>query len=165
MNFPYGPAMRLVPERSPFLQIVSVFGGFFVGPWAALQAGLYLVPESGLVHSVGVLAFALIFVGGTLLWTGVGIASVVVSGLWRLARGRRPGPPSLQPSDRIVPPGYRAYVFLGPAAGAAVGLLAGVATDLSIVGAFSVWTILGTLYGLLLWAAAHHGYLPFFEPQ
>ena len=157
--------MRLVPQRSPLLQIVAVFGGFFVGPWVALQTGLYLVPESGLVHSVGVLAFALVFVGGTLLWTGIGIASVLVEGLWRLVRGRRPGHASPQRSDRVVPPGSRAFIFLGCGAGAAVGLLAGAVTELTLVDALGTWTTLGTLYGLLLWASAHHGYLPFFEPE
>jgi hypothetical protein len=27
------------------------------------------------------------------------------------------------------------------------------------------WVSVGALYGLSLWAAARHGYLPFFEPQ
>src|SRR5690606_2494551 len=97
--------MRLVPQRSPVLQIAAVFGGFFVGPWSALQAGLYLAPASDLVQSAGVFTFALVFVGGTLLWTGFGIATVGIRGLWRLAHGRRPGPASARPSDRLVPPG------------------------------------------------------------
>jgi len=36
---------------------------------------------------------------------------------------------------------------------------------MTILGAVTAWTVVGALYGLLLWAAAHHGYLPFFEPQ
>jgi multidrug transporter EmrE-like cation transporter len=63
-----------------------------------------------------------------------------------------------------VPPGYRAYVVLGCGAGVAVGLLAAAVTQLTIPVATAAWTGVGALYGLLLWAAAHHGYLPFVEP-
>jgi hypothetical protein len=157
--------MRLVPERSPWLQLATVFGAFLLGPWAGLQTGLYLVPESDFVQTVSVFAFALVFVGGTLVWSGIGIGSVVLSFLWSLVRGRRPGPVSPQPSDRFVPPGYRAYIVLGFCAGGVVGLLAGIATEMTILGAVAAWTVVGALYGLLLWAAAHHGYLPFFEPE
>lgn len=156
--------MRYVPERSPLFQIVAVFGGFLLGPWAALQTGLLLAPESGVVHTVSVFAFALVFAGGSLLWAGIGIVTVVGRGLWSLARGRRPGPPSLQVSDRIVPPGYRAYVVLGCIAGVGVGLVAGLVTGLSIVQGVAAWTGVGLLYGMLLWALAHYGYLPF-DPE
>lgn len=157
--------MRLVPERPASLQILTVFGGLLLGPWAALRTGLYLAPESDLVHTASVLGFALVFVGGTLFWAGLGIATVVLGGLWNLVRGRRPGPASLGTSDRIVPPGYRAYPVLGCGAGLLVGLLAGAVTDLPIRTAAAVWALLGLVYGGLLWAAAHHGYLPFPEPE
>jgi hypothetical protein len=149
--------MRRVPERSPWLQLATVFGAFLLGPWAGLQTGLLLAPQSDVVQTVSVFAFALVFLGGTLVWTGVGIASVVLGGLWNLVRGRWPGPASLQPSDRFVPPGYRAYIVLGCGAGGAVGLLAGIVTGLTIFEAAAAWTVVGALYGLLLWAAAHHG--------
>lgn len=147
--------MRTVPERSPILQILAVFGGFLLGPWVALQIGLRLAPESGLVHTVSVFAFVLVFVGGTLLWSGVGIATTVAG---RLSRGRRP---RSQGTGRIVPPGYRSYVVLGCGAGAAVGLVAGVATSMTVGAAVAVWTVVGAAYGMLLWLAAHQGYLPF----
>jgi hypothetical protein len=157
--------MRLVKERPPLLQILVVFGGFLVGPWASLQASLYLVPDSDLVQTVSVFAFTLVFVGGTLFWAGFGIASVVVAAVWRLVRGRLPGSPAPDAGDRIVPPGYRIYLILGCGAGLAVGLLAGVATDLTIETAMATWTMMGAAYGWLLWLAAHHGYLPFPEPE
>ena len=86
--------MRRVRERSPWLQLAVVFGGFVIGPYVALQVGRQLTPESELVQSLSVFAFALVFVGGTLLWTALGLG-----------------------------------------------------------------------YGWLLWAAAHHGYLPFLAPE
>ena len=99
--------MRVVPERSPWLQIVTVFGGLLVGPFAGLQLSRALVPTSGLVETASIFGFALVFVGGTLLWMGIGVAVVVVRALWSLLRGPAPGPDSIEPTDRIVPPGYR----------------------------------------------------------
>lgn len=58
-----------------------------------------------------------------------------------------------------------AAVFLGAFVGVGVGLLAGAVTELTIPAAAGAWTLLGTGYGLALWAAAHHGYLPFPEPE
>lgn len=157
--------MRVVPERSPWLQIVTVFGGFLLGPYTGLRIGLALTPESDLVQTMSVFGMALIFVGGLLLWMGLGIVTVVVSFLWRVVRGRRPGPAKLDAADRLVPPGYRAFVIVGVVMGALVGLLAAVATDLTLAPALSVWTLAGLAYGLVLWTAAHHGYLPFPEPE
>jgi hypothetical protein len=64
-----------------------------------------------------------------------------------------------------VPPGYRIYVVLGVLLGLGVGLLAGLATDLVIVAALGAWGGLGLGYGAVLYAAAHHGYLPCPEPE
>ena len=156
--------MRLVPERSPWLQLATVFGGFLIGPLMALQAGRLLVPESELVQNVGVFAFALVFVGGTLLWAGVGIATVVIRFFWCVIRGRLPAGARATAAEALVPPGYRVYLILGCGAGVIVGVLAGAATELTLLVGTAVWTALGLAYGWLLWAAAHHGYLPFLEP-
>jgi hypothetical protein len=156
--------MRLVPVRSPWLQVVAVFGGFLIGPWVALQVGRYLVPESELVQTVSVFAFALIFVVGTLLWAGVGIATVVIGFFMNLIRGRLPAAARATDAEALVPPGYRAYLIIGFGAGVTVGVLAGLATELSLFVGTGVWTALGLAYGWLLWVAAHYGYLPFLEP-
>jgi hypothetical protein len=156
--------MRVVEERSRWLQIVAVFGGFFIGPFVALRVAMRLVPESDLVQTIGVLAFAAVFAGGAAIWLGLGLAAVVVRFFASLVRGRPPAPEALGSNDRLVPPGYRAFVVLGLGAGLAVGVLAGVATELSLPVATATWTLLGLGYGLLLWAAAHHGYLPF-DPE
>lgn len=156
--------MRVVPERAPWRQIVTVFGCFLVGPWAGLETALRLAPDSDLLQTVTVVSLMAVFVGGAVIWCGLGIAVVVVTGVWRLVRGRGLGPEELRPSDTVVPPGYRVFPLLGCLAGVTVGLLAGALTDLSLVQGVSAWT-LGFLYGLLLWTAAHHGYLPFPEPE
>lgn len=160
--------MRHVPERPASLQIGAVFGLFFLGPWAALQTGLILAPESEIVHTTSVLAFVMVFVVGTLSWAGIGTMALIPRALrTRLRRGTAAPPVSAPsgPAGMVVPPGYRAYVVLGVAAGFTVGVLAGVVTDLTILRATSAWVLVGASYGLLLWAAAHHGYLPFRDPD
>jgi hypothetical protein len=157
--------MRVIPERSPWAQLAAVVAGFFVGPFSGLRLALWLAPDSDLVQTVSVFAFASVFVGGMLVWMGLGLVVVVVSGLANLVRGRRPGPPSLRSGDRIVPPGYRSFVILGFLLGCATGLLAGLATGLSVGAAVLAWASVGIGYGLLLSAAAHFGLLPFPEPE
>jgi hypothetical protein len=156
--------VRVVPGRSPWLQLLATFGGCFVGPFAALRVSMTLVPESDLVQTASVVAFALVFAGGAVIWLGLGLAAVVLSFFWNLIRGRAPGRAALGPSDRTVPPGHLAFIVLGVAAGFTVGLLAAVATQLSSVTALAAYTALGLGYGWLLWGAAHHGYLPF-DPE
>lgn len=157
--------MRHVPARSPWLQLVAVFGGFLLGPWAAIQTSARLVPGSEFVQTTGALAFVLVFVGGTLLWAGLGILTLVVGGVWRVARGRAYAAAPLPRAALAVPPGYGAYIVLGIGAGFMVGVLAGVVSALTIATATAAWTTVGGLYGALLWLAAHHGYFPFREPE
>lgn len=160
--------MRHVPERPASLQIGAVFGLFFLGPLAALQASLILTPESEIVHTASSLAFVLVFVIGTLSWAGIGAMSLIPRALRaRLRRGTaaQAGSTPSGPPGMVVPPGYRAYVVLGFVAGVMVGVLAGIITDLTIPRATFAWVLVGASYGLLLWAAARHGYLPFREPE
>lgn len=160
--------MRHVPERRASLQIAAVFGLFVLGPWAALQASRILAPGSEIVHTASALAFVLVFVGGTLAWAGMGALALIPHGLRNHLRRWTAEPPASPPSGppgMVVPPGYRAYLVLGFAAGVMVGVLAGIVTDLTIVRATVAWVLVGGSYGLLLWAAAHHGYLPFRDPE
>lgn len=160
--------MRQVPERPASLQIGAVFGLFFLGPWAALQASRILAPGSEIVQTVSALAFVLVFVVGTLTWAGIGAMALIPHGLRRRLRHTAAPPPASTPSGAagtVVPPGYRAYVVLGLAAGVTIGALAGIATDLTIPRATIGWVLVGGAYGLLLWAAAHNGYLPFRDPE
>ena len=156
--------MRVVPVRSAWLQLAAVFGGFLLGPYGALRLSASLAPGSDLVQTLAVFGFALIFVGGTLIWMGLGIAAVLVRTLLGLLRGRLPAWPASE-SQRAVPPGYGSYIVLGAAFGVLVGTVAGLATDLTVIAAVTMWTLTGTGYGVVLWLAAHHGCLPFLEPE
>jgi hypothetical protein len=157
--------VRVVPERPFGLQILAVFGGFLIGPYAAYRVSLSLSPGSELVETVGTLAFISVFLGGTVLWMGLGVATVGFRTLWSLVRGKRPRSATVTERERLVPPGYRSYVVLGLVIGVAVGLLAALATEATLAAAVSAWSVLGTVYGLILWLCAHHGYLPFPEPE
>ncbi len=154
-----------MPVRSIWLQLGTWFGGLLLGPWAALRLGVALAPGADLVHVLSVAGFAGIFVGGLLLWMGIGVITVVAAGVRQLVRGRRPGVEGLQASETFVPRGYRAFPFLGAILGAGTGFLAGLLSAVTVVGGILAWGALGLLYGGLLWAAAHHGYLPFPEPE
>lgn len=157
--------MRVVPDRPFGLQVVTFFGLLILGPLAGHHLAAFLLPRSELVQTVSLFAFALVFVGGMMLWMGLGVATVVLKGLTRLARGKPPGPEGLEPTDQIVPSGYRGFVVLGVVMGLGMGILAALLTELPVGTGVRWWTVVGLAYGLGLWAAAHHGYLPFPEPE
>ena len=155
--------MRVVPDRSGVVQMVVVLGGFLVGPLLALAASAALAPESQVVQAVAPFAFAAVFAGGVVVWTGLGVVVVVVKGVWSLLRGRRPGPDGARSGDLLVPPGYRAFPVLGVLVGLGVGVLSTLVGATPIPVSLAAWVGLGLGYGGALWAAAHHGYLPFPE--
>lgn len=157
--------MRVVKRRSPWIQAATVLGGFVLGPFCASRMSALLAPGSFVVDIAAFLGFAMIFMGGTFLWMGLGVATVVLRGLRQLAGGQRTRVVVSEDTESMVPPGYRSYWVLGAALGTAVGLLAGILSPLSIPVAVLAWGLSGLAYGALLWAAAHHGYLPFPEPE
>jgi len=122
-----------------------VFGGFLLGPYGALHVSLLLAPGSDLVQTVAVFTFALILIGGTLLWAGLGIAAVVARALMGLLRGRLPSWPA-GASERVVPPGYGLYVGFGAGFGVLVGVVTGIATALTLPSAVAsgLWQERGT---------------------
>jgi len=157
--------LRTVPDRPALLQLATVFGGFFVGPAAGLLLSATLAPGSGLVQTASVLGFVLVFVGGTLIWAGFGAAGLVVSAFRALAGRGGARRSAAERDQRVAPRGYGAYVLLGAVVGISLGVLCALTTDLSLGTAAASWTFTGLAYGLSLWAAAHHGYLPFLEPD
>lgn len=157
--------MRTVPQRFFGVQVLVLFGGFLAGPLLGICLGGWAAPESEVVQTVGFFAFGLVFFLGTVSWMGLGVVTVVVSGLWRLLRGKRPGPEGLSASDQLVPAGYGAYAALGVVGGLLCGLVAGLLTEAGLLGAVGLWTGAGAAYGVALSLAAHHGWLPFPEPD
>jgi len=53
----------------------------------------------------------------------------------------------------------------GLVVGGGVGVLAGLVSDLSVWMGAGVWALVGLAYGYALQTAAHHGCLPFPEPE
>ena len=150
--------MRIVPARSPWARLAATFGAFALGPLLGIAVGAATTPDSQVVQTVAPFAFAVVFAGGIVVWLGIG--AIVMFG--RLLRRGRSVPGS-SAGEEAVPPGYRAFVVLGVMAGAVVGVIAGLATSLSVIGGLALWVAAGLAYGGALWAAAHHGYLPFPE--
>lgn len=157
--------MRVVNRPSPWLQAATVLAAFLLGPLCASQLSALVAPGSVLVEIASFFAFTLVFIGGMVLWMGLGVGSVVLRGLWDLVRRRQLGRLKSEPTESLVPPGYRSFAVLGLVNGLGVGLVAGVTTPLGVGVAALVWGLTGLIYGLLLWGAAHHGYLPFPEPE
>ncbi len=158
--------MRVAPERGPWAQVLTVLLAFATGPALGVGLARLMTPESALLEVLSPVAFVLVFIAGLMAWMGLGIAAVVGAALWDLVRGRglRRGRGAAE-GGRLVPPGYRAFAILGPVAGCLVGVAAGLATELSVWVAVGAWGVAGLGYGLALRAAAHHGYLPFPEPE
>ena len=157
--------MRVVPQRSMWVQVAVWFGSFLLGPLTALRLSTATAPDSDLVQIAAVLGFALVFAGGLLLWMGLGVAMVVLRAVRNLVRGKLPGSDIVDPSGTMVPGGYRSFIVLGASVGLLLGLFSSLLTSLSAAAAVGVWLLAGSTYGTLLWLAAHHGFLPFPEPE
>lgn len=157
--------LRIVPERPLVVQVASVVGGFAAGPLLAMAVGAAVAPSGGGGATLGVFGFVGTFLAGLLLWMGLGIVTVVGRFLVGLARRRLPDSPAADGSERLVPTGYGAFLVLGVMAGMGTGVVAGLATSAPFARAVAAWTLAGAVYGGALRALAHHGYLPFPEPD
>lgn len=157
--------MRAVPDRPWWAQLLTALAAMIGGPLLGLQMASALAPGSEVTQILGVLGFAAVLVAGAVLWMGLGIVTVVAGGLWKLVRGRSLRPEGLAAGETMVPPGYKVFLVLGPLFGGFVGLSAGLLSDLTVISAVAIWTGAGFGYGAALWLAAHHGYLPFPEPE
>jgi hypothetical protein len=154
------------PARNPLLILASVLVSFAGGPALGIAVAHWAAPGSELAQIVSPLAFALAFVGGLMLWFGIGVVAVVGSALYRLLRGRWRWHRRSSSSAEFVPPGYGAFLPLA----LGLGLLAGVVVGL-VPDSISFWlscaahVTAGAAYGGLLRALARNGYLPFPEPS
>ncbi len=154
--------MHTVPQRSAFLQLMAVFGAFVGGPVAGITLAASLAPDSSLVPPIAAFAFALAFVLGLVLWFGAGVFSLARAS-WR--RRNRPSSRRALPAGVEVPPGYRGFVWLGLALPMLAGACVGAASDHGFLRCIAAFSIAGLAYGLAVSKLAHHGYLPFPEPE
>ncbi|MCA9503140.1 MAG: hypothetical protein KC616_08650 [Myxococcales bacterium] len=154
--------MRFVPHRSAPSQLLAVFGSFAAGPIVGIRLADALAPDSTVAQLAAALGFCLTFVGGLLLWFGLGLFGIVRT-MWRRRGGR------VQRADGVkgvlVPPGYRSFVVLGLLLPPTTGLLVGLLSTSPLLLCMAIFTMAGLLYGICLRALAHHGYLPFPEPE
>ena len=157
--------MRSVPERNPGLTLLVLIGVFFVGPFLGMGLADRLAPDSELSQLVSALAFIGVLLGGLLFWFGWGVAAVVVGGLWRLVRGKVPKAADFDRGAALVLPGYGAFVTLSLLLPGAAGLLVSGVGEASLLLVIGCYLGVGAAYGGALWWLAHHGYLPFPEPQ
>lgn len=153
--------MRTVPERSNAVRILSVLVAFIAGPLSAYHMAPLLSPDSGFVHAIAPLVFALIMFFGILLWIGLGVIKVLMGGFRHKARRKETIDQPETSGRRLVPPGYKSFIVLGILIGTLLGIIGGVLSSASFSSALVGWIGLGLAYGMLLWLGAHHGYLPF----
>jgi hypothetical protein len=157
--------MRVVPERSTGATFFVLIGAFVSGPVLGLQLGAHLFADSEIARVLSVMVFPLSFFLGLAFWMGFGIFRVVLAALRNLLRGGPPAAARLETTQTLVPPGYGAFVVIPLVLTTLAGMIA------SVVSATSAWSAVpacagfGGAYGLTLWWLAHHGYLPFPEPQ
>lgn len=157
--------MRSVPARSVWLTVMVLMGSFIAGPLLGAALGERFAPDSVLAQFVSFFVFPIAFVAGVGFWLGLGVLAVVSGALFNLLRGRRPAIVELAASDTLVPPGYGAFVVFSVMASGSAGLLIGLLSEAALLSTVAAYTIWGAMYGVALWLLAHHGYLPFPEPE
>lgn len=158
--------MPSVESRSPALVLVSVFAAFAGGPALGVFVAHWTAPGSELAQVVSPLAFTLAFVGGLMLWFGIGAVQLVGRAPCRLLRGGWHGRRQSPPATRSVPPGYGAFLPLALGFGLLAGAVAGlVPQSSSFVFSCAAHLVAGAAYGASLRALARNGYLPFAEPS
>jgi hypothetical protein len=154
-----------IPVRHPVVVLTTVFAAFAGGPALGTLVAHSVAPGSELVQIVSPMAFVLAFVGGLLLWFGIGLVAVVGNALYRVLRGGWHWRRRSASATQFVPPGYGAFLPLGLGFGFLAGVIAGLVPQSSSFWlACSAHVIAGAVYGGALRALARHGYLPFPEP-
>jgi hypothetical protein len=153
-----------VPERPVALGVASLVGALLAGPVLGNGLASWLAPGSHVAQVAGFAAFPLAFALGMVSWLGLGVAAVVVTALRQLVRGRLPQAPPDAAERLAVPPGHAAFVVWSASLATLAGVVVGLASSASVVGAVAVFAAAGLAYGIALRALARHGYLPFPEP-
>ena len=137
---------------------VLVLALLFVGGGAAgALLPAWLAPGSFAAEAVGFFSFVVPFALGMQAWLGLAI----VLALWGHIRRLR-HPDAVRPTRADIPSGSFVFVPISTTivgiAGLVIGLLG---SSLGVLGTFTLYLLLGLLYGLACWTAARSGYLPF----
>jgi len=156
--------MRSVPTRPPGVLLLVVITSFVTGPVIGLLLGQSFASSSELAQVLSVFVFPLAFAAGLCFWFGLGVLRVIVGGVWNLLRGRV-GMNALDRDAVLVPPGYGAFLPLSVLGAGFAGLVTAVATATPWTLAIPIYAASGATYGYTLRQLAHHGYLPFPEPE
>ena len=142
------------------LAIVTALVGLFLGG-GALGGALAeaFAPGSWIAAVAGFFALPLAFAGGLQAWYGLALLSLIPRLLGRALRLRPQPVPSEQVAGRSIP-GSFVFLPLGSAAGAAAGMVVGLAssTHPTWVVALVYWLV-GTGHGALAWRLARAGIL------
>lgn len=147
------------PRNSPgALPIVTAFTGLFLGGAAAgLWLAATLAPGSRLAEIVSFFALPAAFAAGLQAWYGLALLSLIP----RLLRWMRGQPlPARDWSSAPRLPGSFVFLPISSAAGAAAGVVVGLASS-----SHSLWLVAlvywlaGTAHGALGWRLARAGFL------
>lgn len=76
-----------IPVRRPVVVLTTVFAAFAGGPALGILVAHSVAPGSELLQIVSPMALVLVFVGGLLLWFGIGLVAVVGNALYHALRG------------------------------------------------------------------------------
>lgn len=144
-----------MPAAAGTLAMLAAYVGLFLGGAAlgGALAGLF-APGSWIAAVAGFFALPLAFAGGLQAWYGLALVSLIPRLLGRL-RGM---PPRQAAGARI--PGSLVFLPLGSVAGAAAGLVVGVASSTHPTWLVAlVYWLVGTGHGTLTWRLARAGIL------
>lgn len=142
------------------LATIAAFVGLFLGA-GALGGTLAeaLAPGSWIAAVAGFFALPIAFAVGMQAWYGLALLILIPRLLGRI-RGMRGGPAPIRQTSGISIPGAFVFLPLSSAAGAAAGLVVGLASPTHSVWLVAlVYWLVGTLHGALAWRLARGGVL------
>lgn len=150
--------MSAGPQARSALPLIGALLGLFLGG-GALGGFLAAVfaPGSWVAAAVSFFALPVAFAAAMQAWYGLALLGALVR---LLGMRRRLGPSDDRPVPRRALPGAFVFVPFSSAAGAAAGLVVGLAsTEYSGWLAGVLWWLVGTAHGLLGWRLAKSGVL------
>jgi hypothetical protein len=149
-----------MPAAAGTLAIIAAFIGMFLGG-AAMGAALAeaFAPDSWIAAVAGFFALPLAFAAGMQAWYGLALLSLIPRLLGRVW-GLQARPASSGQVPRASIPGSFVFLPLGSVAGAAAGMVVGLASSTHPAWLVAlVYWLVGTSHGALAWRLARGGVL------